>query len=93
MPATSATSDVVLAVARPHVPHSATRTERDARRGRAPSARPMSSSRRMTSHQSAARISPSAIARMTSVDACEPELPPVETIIGRNSASSGTASI
>jgi hypothetical protein len=47
----------------------------------------------MISHQSAARISPSAIARMTSVDACEPELPPVETIIGRNSASSGTASI
>ena len=38
-------------------------------------------------------FSPSAIARIISVDACEPELPPVEMIIGMNRASSGSRSI
>ena len=44
-------------------------------------------SRRITRHQSSSLTSPSASARMTSVDACEPELPPLEMISGTNSAS------
>ena len=53
----------------------------------APSARPASSSRRITRHQSTSPTSPSASARMTSVAACEPELPPLEMMSGTNSAS------
>ena len=52
-----------------------------------PSARPAAISRRMTRHQSRSVTSPSASARMTSVDACEPELPPLEMMSGMNSAS------
>ena len=46
----------------------------------------MRSSRRTTRHQSRRRTSPSAIARMTSVAACEPELPPLLMMSGTNSA-------
>ena len=53
----------------------------------APSARPAKISRRMTRHQSRSPTSPSASARMTSVDACDPELPPLEMMSGTNSAS------
>ena len=51
-----------------------------------PSARPAPSSRRITRHQSESFTSPSASARITSVDACDPELPPLEMISGTNSA-------
>ena len=51
-----------------------------------PSARPEKISRRITRHQSRRRTSPSAIARMTSVAACEPELPPEEMISGTKRA-------
>ena len=53
----------------------------------APSARPAISSRRATRHQSRSCTSPSAIARMMSVVACEPELPPELMISGMKSAS------
>src|SRR5204863_3895952 len=43
-----------------------------------PSDKPANTSRRITCHQSASVTSPSAIARMMSVAACEPELPPLE---------------
>ena len=52
----------------------------------APSASPANSSRRITRHQSASLTSPSASARMTSVEACDPELPPLEMMSGTNSA-------
>ena len=45
-----------------------------------PAPGPRTISRRMTRHQSRSVTSPSASARMTSVDACEPELPPLEMI-------------
>ena len=51
-----------------------------------PSASPAPISRRITRHQSRSVTSPSASARITSVDACEPELPPLEMISGTNSA-------
>ena len=47
----------------------------------------------MTRHQSRSRTSPSAIARMTSVVACEPELPPLEMMSGMNSASTTARAI
>ncbi len=40
----------------------------------------------MTRHQSRSLSSPSARARTTSVDACEPELPPLEMMSGTKSA-------
>ena len=52
----------------------------------APSASPANTSRRITRHQSRSFTSPSASARITSVDACDPELPPLEMISGTNSA-------
>ena len=58
-----------------------------------PSTRPAANSRRITRHQSPRRTSPSASARMTSVEACEPELPPLEMISGTNSASTTACSI
>ncbi len=58
-----------------------------------PSARPASNSRRMTRNQSRRRNSPSAMARMTSVVACDPELPPLEMISGTKSASTTAFSI
>ncbi len=51
-----------------------------------PSASPAPISRRITRHQSRSVTSPSASARMTSVEACDPELPPLEMISGTNSA-------
>ena len=51
-----------------------------------PSASPAAISRRITRHQSRSVTSPSASARMTSVDACDPELPPLEMMSGTNSA-------
>ena len=54
---------------------------------------PVASSRRMTRNQSRSRTSPSAIARMTSEVACEPELPPLEMMSGTNSASTTARSI
>ena len=59
----------------------------------APSARPAASSRRTTRHQSRSVTSPSASARMTSVAACDPELPPLEMMSGTNSASTTARSI
>ncbi len=53
----------------------------------APSERPASTSRRITRHQSRTPTSPSARARMTSVAACDPELPPLEMIRGTKRAS------
>ena len=47
----------------------------------------------MTRHQSRSRTSPSAMARMTSVEACEPELPPLLMISGMNSASTTARAI
>ena len=48
---------------------------------------PARSSRRNTRHQSRSRTSERASARITSVVACEPELPPLEMIRGMKSAS------
>src|SRR5713226_9660169 len=47
-----------------------------------PRANPESSSRRMTRKRSVNFSSPSASARITSVDACDPEFPPLEIISG-----------
>ena len=58
-----------------------------------PSARPAPISRRITRHQSRSVTSPSASARMTSVEACDPELPPLEMISGTNSASTTARAI
>ena len=52
-----------------------------------PSRKPEASSRRITRHQSRSSTSCKAIARMISEVACEPELPPLEMISGRKSAS------
>src|SRR5438132_453271 len=51
-----------------------------------PSTAPAAISRRMTRHQSRNRTSPSAIARITSVEAWDPELPPLEMMSGTNNA-------
>src|ERR1043166_795446 len=59
----------------------------------APSASPASNSRRITRHQSRNVTSPSAIARMINVAACEPELPPLEMINGTNNASTTARAI
>src|ERR1051325_8867855 len=48
----------------------------------APSDRPDKISRRITRHQSCSVTSPNAIARMIRVEACEPELPPLEITNG-----------
>jgi hypothetical protein len=48
----------------------------------APSVRPVRSSRQMTRHQSRSPTSPSAVARITSVEAREPELPPLPMMMG-----------
>src|ERR1051325_7921480 len=48
----------------------------------APSARPTSTSRLMTLQKSAIDTSPTASARMTSVEPCDPELPPLEMMSG-----------
>src|SRR5216117_829973 len=53
----------------------------------APNESPACTSRLITRHQSCNVTSPSAMARIINVDACEPELPPLDTIRGRNSAS------
>ena len=58
-----------------------------------PSASPDANSRRMTREKSESRTSPSAIARMTSVVAWEPELPPLEMMSGTNSASTTARAI
>ena len=58
-----------------------------------PSPSPAMNSRRMTRNQSRSRTSPSAIARMTSVVACDPELPPLEMMRGMNSASTTARAI
>ncbi len=58
-----------------------------------PSQAPEPISRRNTFHQSRSFTSPTAIARMISVVACEPELPPLEMISGRNIASTAAFSI
>src|SRR4051794_28058978 len=58
-----------------------------------PNPRPARNSRRMTRHQSRSFTSPSAIARMTRVVACEPEFPPLEMISGMNSASTTARAI
>src|SRR5688572_6873174 len=47
-----------------------------------PRDKPVKNSRRITRHQSRRPISPSAMARMINVDACEPELPPLEITRG-----------
>jgi hypothetical protein len=47
----------------------------------------------MIRYQSRRRTSPRAIARITSVDACDPQLPPLEMISGTNAASTVTRSI
>ena len=52
----------------------------------APSKSPERISRPATFHQSDKRTSPSAIARITRVLACDPELPPLEIIKGTNNA-------
>jgi hypothetical protein len=52
-----------------------------------PSANPISSSWRKIRNQSPIVTSPSAIARVISVAACDPELPPVEMHSGKNRAS------
>ena len=53
----------------------------------APNESPDCNSSRTTRHQSRKRTSPSAIARIINVEACDPELPPLEMIKGKNSAS------
>jgi hypothetical protein len=58
-----------------------------------PSESPDSNSFRTTPNQSLKRNSPRAIARITSVVACEPELPPLEMIKGRNIARMAAFSI
>src|SRR6266850_1710296 len=58
-----------------------------------PNPRPEKSSRRMTRHQSRNATSPSANARITSVEACEPEFPPDEIMSGTKSASTTALSI
>ena len=58
-----------------------------------PSSRPVGSSRTAMRHQSRSRISPSAIARMMSDVACEPELPPELMTSGMNIARSAARSI
>src|SRR6266852_5909620 len=58
-----------------------------------PSASPLASSRRMTRNQSRSRTSPSAMARITSEVACDPELPPLEMMSGTNSASTTALAI
>ena len=58
-----------------------------------PSDRPAMNSRRMTRHQSRSVSSPSARARTTSVEACEPELPPLLMISGTKSASTTARAI
>jgi len=50
----------------------------------APSISPDRISRRATRHQSRTRTSPSASARITRLAACDPELPPLETIKALN---------
>ena len=51
-----------------------------------PSASPENNSRRITRQMSASLSSPMASARITSVEACEPELPPLEMMSGTNRA-------
>ena len=58
-----------------------------------PKAKPEKTSRLSTRHRSPNVSSPSASARMTSVDACEPELPPLEMINGTNSANTTALAI
>ena len=62
------------------------RTKPDAAEDASRARGPAKISRRMTRHQSRSPTSPSASARMTSVDACDPELPPLEMMSGTNSA-------
>src|ERR1041385_5966835 len=52
-----------------------------------PNDKPARISRPATRHQSRNVTCPSAIARMIRVEACDPELPPLEMINGRNNAS------
>ena len=47
----------------------------------------------MTRHQSLGVTSPSAMARITRVEACEPELPPLEMMSGMNTASTTARAI
>ncbi|OPZ16608.1 MAG: hypothetical protein BWZ05_01828 [Bacteroidetes bacterium ADurb.BinA245] len=58
-----------------------------------PSKRPDMISRRITRHQSFMVISPTAIACMIKVDACEPLLPPLEIINGINKVSTNALAI
>src|SRR6185437_5240048 len=58
-----------------------------------PRATPESNSFRTTPNQSLSRNSPRAIARITSVVACDPELPPLEMINGKNIARMAAFSI
>jgi hypothetical protein len=58
-----------------------------------PSERPAANSLRTTRSQSRKRTSPTAIARMTNVVDCEPELPPLEIISGKNIARIAAFSI
>ena len=59
----------------------------------APKEKPALISRPATRHQSRNVTSPSAIARTIKVDACEPELPPLEMINGKNNASTTALAI
>ena len=58
-----------------------------------PSANPENTSRLITRHMSARVSSPTARARITSVEACEPELPPLEMMSGTKSASTTARAI
>jgi hypothetical protein len=59
----------------------------------APRARPVTISRPLTRHQSRRRTSPSAMARITSVEACDPEFPPLLMMSGTNRASTTARAI
>src|SRR6266480_2087858 len=76
----------------PAIDHSATRNVPIAPRIK-PSDKPARISRNATRHQSRSVTSPRAIARTIRVDACEPELPPLEMISGKNNASTTALAI
>src|SRR6266496_2607575 len=76
----------------PMIDHSATRNVPIAPRIK-PNDKPARISRNATRHQSRSVTCPSAIARTIRVDACEPELPPLEMISGKNNASTTALAI
>src|ERR1051326_4521118 len=76
----------------PMMDHSATRKIPIAPRI-APNEKPARISRPATRHQSRSVTSPSAMARTISVEACDPELPPLEIINGKNNANTTALAI